>query len=122
MASLGRHVLIDAVDVPAALLDDQERLLSLLSDACVRAGASVLRTVAHSFEPQGVTVLLLLAESHASIHTWPEKRAYCADVFTCGNVDPISIAQHVRTVLGGTSRMHMVARGDLGLRMMPFGV
>ena len=112
MAGLGRHVVVDGTDVVTALLDDKQRLVEILSAACVRAGAAVLGVASHHFTPQGVTALILLAESHASIHTWPEKRAYCADVFTCGNVDPMKIARELCAALGGRARMRTVSRGE----------
>ena len=52
-----------------------------------KTGAKVLRTFAHNFEPQGLSILSLLAESHASIHTSPEFGFCFLDIFTCGNMD-----------------------------------
>lgn len=51
-------------------------------------GATVLSSSSHKFEPQGVTAILLLSESHISIHTWPEKRFATCDIFTCGSCIP----------------------------------
>jgi S-adenosylmethionine decarboxylase len=50
-----------------------------------RAGATLLQLISHRFDPQGVTGLALLAESHLSIHTWPESGYAAVDVFTCGD-------------------------------------
>lgn len=69
---------------PAGLLDDLERIQRVLAEAAQRAGSTLLSQTAHRFEPQGVTALALLAESHISIHTWPELGYAAADVFTCG--------------------------------------
>jgi S-adenosylmethionine decarboxylase len=67
------------------LLDDYEELQRLLEASLVLAKANILRIVGKKFEPQGVTLLALLSESHASIHTWPQI-GYCAiDLYTCGD-------------------------------------
>ncbi len=64
-------------------LDDRDYLKSVLEESAVKAKATILGEVSHKFEPQGVTVLLLLAESHISIHTWPEHRYAAVDLFSC---------------------------------------
>lgn len=86
----GRHVLAELTGVDAALLDDVDALSSLLTAALVAAGAHVRQLIAETFAPQGVTVVALLAESHASIHTWPEHGTAHVDMFTCGDAaDPV---------------------------------
>jgi spermidine synthase len=80
----GRHVLAEFRGVDPALADDPARLRSLLCIALERAGATVCDVVDKRFEPHGVTVLAMLEESHASIHSYPERGAMFIDVFTCG--------------------------------------
>ncbi|EOD64967.1 adenosylmethionine decarboxylase [Amycolatopsis vancoresmycina] len=85
----GRHVLAELHGIDPALLDDPVRLGELLRAAVTEAGATVLDVVAQRFAPQGATVIALLAESHASVHTYPEHGSLFADVFTCGDrADP----------------------------------
>ncbi|MET8847421.1 adenosylmethionine decarboxylase [Amycolatopsis sp. NPDC004625] len=85
----GRHVLAELHGVDPVLLDDPDRLGELLRAAVTEAGATVLDVVAQRFAPQGATVIALLAESHASVHTYPEHGSLFADVFTCGDrADP----------------------------------
>ena len=82
--SNGRHLILDLYNCDRDLLDDYEELERLLQVALNMAGANILRVFGEKFQPQGVTLLALLAESHASIHTWPCER-YCAiDLYTCG--------------------------------------
>jgi S-adenosylmethionine decarboxylase len=82
--SNGRHLILDLYDCDKELLDDYDTLAELLETALRMAGATILKMVGEKFQPQGVTLLFLLAESHASIHTWPEL-GYCAvDLYTCG--------------------------------------
>ncbi|MFM8543765.1 MAG: adenosylmethionine decarboxylase, partial [Vulcanococcus sp.] len=60
-------------------------LRNAITSAAKRAGATLLNLITHRFDPQGVTGLALLAESHISIHTWPESGYAAVDVFTCGD-------------------------------------
>lgn len=72
------------------LLDDEQFICQTLRSAAIESGATLLSFTSHKFSPQGVTALGLLAESHISIHTWPEKGYAAADVFTCGrDCDPL---------------------------------
>jgi S-adenosylmethionine decarboxylase proenzyme len=81
----GRHLILDLYGCDPELLDNYEELQRLLEASLVLAKANILRIVGKKFEPQGVTLLALLSESHASIHTWPQI-GYCAiDLYTCGD-------------------------------------
>lgn len=83
--SNGRHLILDLYDCDQEILDNYEELQRLLEASLVMAGATILRIFGEKFQPQGVTLLALLAESHASIHSWPEI-GYCAiDLYTCGD-------------------------------------
>ena len=83
--SNGRHLILDLYECNPALLDDYEELQRLLEASLVMAKANILRIIGEKFQPQGVTLLALLAESHASLHSWPEI-GYCAiDLYTCGD-------------------------------------
>jgi S-adenosylmethionine decarboxylase len=57
-------------------------------NAAVASGATVVQTISKKFDPQGVTVICLLSESHISIHTWPEEGKAAVDVYTCGDCNP----------------------------------
>ena len=70
---------------PPELLNDEQFVRQAVRDATAHGLATLLDEVAHQFTPHGVTALGLLAESHISIHTWPEYGYAAADVFTCGN-------------------------------------
>jgi S-adenosylmethionine decarboxylase len=83
--SNGRHLILDLYDCDPGILDDYEELQRLLEASLVMAKANILRIIGEKFKPQGVTLLALLSESHASIHTWPCE-GYCAiDLYTCGD-------------------------------------
>ncbi|NTV65349.1 MAG: adenosylmethionine decarboxylase, partial [Oscillochloris sp.] len=80
----GRHLLLTLTGCPSQALDDLAGLENLVRRAAAATGASVLQVVCHHFTPQGVTALALLAESHASLHTYPERGLAFWDCFTCG--------------------------------------
>jgi S-adenosylmethionine decarboxylase len=86
---LGRHVLADLQGVAAAPLGDASLIETLLTRAAIAAGATPIFAKFHHFGAgQGVTGVLLLAESHISIHTWPEYGFAAVDAFMCGNAQP----------------------------------
>lgn len=77
------HILLDLHDCNANLLHDADRLRQVLHATAKESGLTALNEVFHSFQPHGVSGVLLIAESHISIHTWPEKRFAAVDVFSC---------------------------------------
>lgn len=109
----GRHVLAEFEGLEPALLDDPARLSAMLSAALSESGATVLQVITHRFAPQGVTVLAMLAESHASIHTYPEMGSAFVDVFTCGDqADPEHALKLLADALDRVpSRQETVRRG-----------
>jgi len=82
---VGKHCILELYDCDHIKLNDEAFLRTTITVAAKRAGATLLNLITHRFEPQGVTGLALLAESHISIHTWPENGYAAIDVFTCGN-------------------------------------
>ena len=86
MAALGKHILIELNECNKDLLNDIEYLRTALSDVARRIGATVIKDAFYQFTPQGVSGVVIIAESHLSIHTWPEYNFAAVDVFTCGDV------------------------------------
>ena len=83
-----KHILFTLYDCDRDLLNDRMYIENVLYETANQCGATWLNTVSHQFTPQGVTAVTLLAESHISIHTWPEKQMAVCDIFTCGSADP----------------------------------
>lgn len=81
--SNGRHLILDLYGCPREALNNYQQLQEMLQTAVVMSGATLLRITGHKFEPEGVTILALLAESHASIHTWPAQGYAAVDLYTC---------------------------------------
>lgn len=109
----GRHVLAELHGIEAGLLDDAGFLAEALERALKQAGATVCETMSKRFDPWGVTVLALLAESHASVHTYPERGSVFVDVFTCGQrADPNQAVRLLGEALGATAtNVQTVHRG-----------
>jgi len=85
----GNHLLLELYGCNREKLNDEPYLRCQLNSAAKLARASVLNIVSNKFEPYGVTAIALLAESHLSIHTWPESQYSAIDIFTCGrNMKP----------------------------------
>ena len=95
LKGLGRHLIVEMWGVDPVLLDDEATLRELLVEAAKKAGGRVMGVLFHKFEPQGVTGVVAIAESHISIHTWPEYEYAAMDIFTCGShVDPWEALDH----------------------------
>ncbi len=83
--NIGRHCILELYQCDHARLNDEAFIRTTITLSAKIAGATLINLVTHSFKPQGVTGLALLAESHISIHTWPEIGYAAIDVFTCGD-------------------------------------
>ena len=79
-----KHLLLELYRCDCEKLNDESFLRCILNRASKLANATVLNLISNKFEPQGVTAIALLAESHISIHTWPESNYSAIDIFTCG--------------------------------------
>lgn len=99
-STFGRHVALDVWGVDEQLLNSAQQLEHHMIEAAESCGATVLSVQKKQFEPQGATVLVLLSESHISIHTYPEKGFAAIDCYTCGEtVDPDLAINHLVSVL-----------------------
>ena len=87
---------MELYDCPQRLLDDKTFVVDALRQAVSSSGAELINDISHRFHPHGVTALGLLAESHISIHTWPEHGYVAADIFTCGTrADPSKACEYL---------------------------
>jgi len=117
----GTHLLADFYGIDEGKLIDVERLDALLRAGAEAAGARILHSHFHSFGGGGgggggVTGVVLLAESHISIHTWPEFGFAAADIFMCGQAQPALALQVIEHALTPASRVvQTIARGAADL-------
>ncbi|MEW5724441.1 MAG: adenosylmethionine decarboxylase [Thermodesulfobacteriota bacterium] len=85
MKALGKHLIVEFHDCDPDVLNDSVSCQTILLEAVRLSGATVIQPFFHQFNPHGVSGIVVIAESHFSVHTWPEY-GYCAlDVFTCGD-------------------------------------
>ena len=94
-----KHILFDLKDCPFKLLDDARFVRNSLFHASLLSESEILKIDFHKFHPQGVTAFAMLADSHISIHTWPEKGVAKCDIFTCGDkCDPHKAVEYLGKV------------------------
>ncbi len=100
MKILGRHLVVELTHCDRTLLNDQDFIERSLNEAVRHSGATKVESVFHAYNPQGVSGVVVIAESHCSIHTWPEYGYAAVDFFTCGEtVDPYKACQSLQTLL-----------------------
>ncbi len=84
MSVVGIHLLVDLKECNRELLDDLPYIKDAMTEAAKEVGAGIIGESFHRFQPQGVTGILAITESHICIHTWPELGYAAVDIFTCG--------------------------------------
>ncbi len=117
MKSLGTHLILELQGCPADILDDPEVVSRIMVSAVEVSGATLIQPFFHQFAPQGVSGVVIISESHFSIHTWPEYGYAAVDIFTCGDeIDMDAATEHLRRGLGADHIQKMVlSRGALDL-------
>jgi S-adenosylmethionine decarboxylase len=92
---MGKHLLLEVYDVKYDLINNVTSLQETMEKGINRANMTILNVFSHCFIPQGCTVVIALAESHVSCHTWPEEGCIAVDVYTCGEGNPKLIALEI---------------------------
>ena len=121
MISLGVQIIADLYDCDRERLDDAKLVCEVMLEAARRARATIITHNFHRFSPQGVSGVVIIAESHLAIHTWPENNYAAVDLFTCGD---IAHAEECFAYLkdmfkSGRSTTTTIQRGQHALRTMP---
>jgi S-adenosylmethionine decarboxylase len=112
LKTIGRHLIAEFYGCNRQTLDDQESVRTHMLAAAERVGATVVGEVFHRFSPQGVSGSVVIAESHLSIHTWPETGYVAVDIYTCGGLDPRLGFRHLGEALDARScRVQEIVRG-----------
>ncbi len=119
---LGRHVIAELHGCDPDLLDDAEFITNILLKAAHDTRVTVVDYVVRKFEPQGVSAVVIISESHITIHTWPELRYAALDFYTCGDEDPENAVRQIADSLrtknltifkanrGNVKKIHRVLR------------
>jgi len=107
----GTHLIIEVVDGHG--LDDERRIQQAFRDCVETCGATLLHIHTHKFSPQGVSGVAVLAESHISVHTWPEIGYGAFDVFMCGDARPWLAVDVLKAAFGTSDvRVRELKRGE----------
>jgi len=110
---LGRHILAEFFDCTPNILNNMQRIEELMTNAAIECGATVVQKCFHMFNPYGVSGVVIIAESHLAIHTWPELGYAAVDLFTCGETcDPKIAYEYLKDSFGaGTATYSELKRG-----------
>ena len=95
----GYHILLDCYDVPRSVCIDDKRLVQVAARAAAVGGATVVNTMRYQFghnSPPGCAVVVMLDESHISIHTYADEGKMAIDAFTCGSADTRAVIEYIK--------------------------
>lgn len=103
MDTMGRHVIAELWGCSAERLNDMQSIERIMVNAALEAGAEVREVAFHKFAPQGVSGVVIISESHLTIHSFPEHGYASVDVYTCGDrIDPNVACDYITKWLGAT--------------------
>lgn len=98
---MGHHILAEMYGCEAEVLNSRHLIESIMVESALEAGAEVREVAFHKFSPQGVSGVVVISESHLTIHTWPELGYAAVDVFTCGEkVNPWDACEYMTRKFG----------------------
>ncbi len=112
---LGRHLLVEFLECDSTILNSVHQIEKAMNEAALKAGATIVSSTFHHFSPYGVSGVVVIAESHLAIHTWPEHGYASVDLYTCGNeCDPHSAMEFLKEVFSvGRIQCTELKRGTL---------
>ena len=112
METIGRHVISELWGCDLTKLNDVNQIEKIFVDAALRSGAEVREVTFHKFAPQGVSGVVIISESHLTIHSFPEHGYASIDVYTCGDLDPNVAADYIAKALNARTQEHIeIPRG-----------
>ena len=108
---IGTHILLEFCKGDSKQLNDHDHLCGVLRSAATQAKMHIIKESSHRFEPQGVTAILLIAESHISIHTWPEHKSCAVDIYCCKSKEKaMQAAEYIKGQIAGTVTERVIDR------------
>jgi len=87
MKTIGRHIIAEFYGVAEELISKKDKVQNIIEEIVEKAELTKIGSVYKQFKPYGVTGIVLIAESHISVHTWPEYKLMNVDIFTCGSLE-----------------------------------
>jgi S-adenosylmethionine decarboxylase len=112
METMGRHVISELWGCDFEKLNDMQQIEQIFVDAALKSGAEIREVAFHKFAPQGVSGVVIISESHLTIHSFPEHGYASIDVYTCGDMDPNIAADYIAEALNAQTRENIeIPRG-----------
>ena len=113
--ALGRHLIVEFYNCNSEVINNVELVERYMNEAALNAGSTIVKSVFHRFQPYGVSGVVVIAESHLAIHTWPEYNYASVDLYTCGTcVDPMKAYVYLKDKFESTSAdIKEFSRGDI---------
>ncbi|WP_100331813.1 adenosylmethionine decarboxylase [Bacillus xiapuensis] len=114
METMGRHVISELWGCNIEKLNDMEKIEQIFVEAALKSGAEIREVVFHKFAPHGVSGVVIISESHLTIHSFPEHGYASIDVYTCGDLDPNIAANYIAEALEAESNESMEMPRGMG--------
>ena len=96
MFTLGKHIIVELSKCDSEILNNMSEVKKILIEAAIQANTEIKEHAFHRFYPQGVSGVVVIAESHISIHTWPEYGYAALDIYTCGDkTEPLKACRYI---------------------------
>jgi len=112
MAHLGIHLIADFFQCDVSTINSVESVEKIMTESVKISGATIIEPFFHKFSPHGVSGIIVVAESHFAIHTWPEHNAAAVDIFSCGEFDYMAALYFIRDGLkSADSSLTKITRG-----------
>lgn len=114
METMGRHVISELWGCDFEKLNSLVQIEQIFVEAALRSGAEVREVAFHKFAPQGISGVVIISESHLTIHSFPEHGYASIDVYTCGDLDPNVAANYIAEALGAETRENVELPRGMG--------
>ena len=96
MTRLGIHLIADFFECDPSVINNAESVEKIMTESVKISGATIIKPFFHRFSPHGISGIIVVAESHFAIHTWPEHYAAAVDIFSCGEFNYTDALIHIR--------------------------
>ncbi len=108
----GKHYVVEFIGCDPSKLKRVQDIKPILLKAAKVSQATVIKYFFHQYKPYGVTGIILIAESHFSIHTWPEDAYVAFDILTCGKMFPLKAIEYIQESLASQKvKIKVLSRG-----------
>lgn len=114
MIRLGIHLIADFFECDTSVINNAESVEKIMTEAVKISGATIVKPFFHRFSPHGISGIIVVAESHFAIHTWPEHSAAAVDIFSCGDFNYIDALVYIKeSIKSPENSVIQVYRGNI---------